>query len=100
MLTNERAAVISQLAQTRRPGIFNSPIWAEAGGLISYGHSNEDNFRRCAMYVDKIFKGAKAGDLPIEEVEKFELVINVKTAKALGLTIPPTVLMRADRIIE
>jgi putative ABC transport system substrate-binding protein len=74
--------------------------FAEAGGLLTYGPSIREAFRRCGIYVAKILNGTKPGDLPIERPEKFELVINLKTAKTLGLTIPPSVLVQADKIIE
>jgi putative ABC transport system substrate-binding protein len=92
---------IADLAVTHRlPMMFAAKEYAEAGGLVSYGTDYSDLFRRAAMFVDKILKGAKPADLPIEQPTKFELVINLKTAKALGLTIPQSVRGRADEIIQ
>ncbi len=92
---------IADLALTHRlPSVVGSKEWAEAGGLISYGADFPGLFRRAAVFVDKILKGAKPADLPMEQPSKFELVINLKTAKALGLTIPPSLLGRADEIIQ
>jgi len=92
---------IAQLAiQNRLPTIFASREWTEAGGLMSYGANLAEMMRQAATYVDKILKGAKPADLPVEQPTKFELVINLKTAKALGLTIPPSLLLRADQVID
>ena len=84
----------------RLPTIFNTRDYVQAGGLMSYGPNFSDQFRRTAEIVDKILRGAKPGDIPVEQPTKFELVINLKTAKALGLEIPPQLLARADEVIE
>ena len=100
VLTGQRAR-ISELANKHRlPSMCPHREYAEDGGLMAYGASLTDLYRRAATYVDKILKGAKPGDLPVEQPTKFELVINLKTAKALGLTIPPSLLARADQVIE
>jgi putative tryptophan/tyrosine transport system substrate-binding protein len=92
---------LAELAlRNRVPTMFEEWRFVEAGGLIAYGPSYPEISRSAARYVDKILKGAKPADLPVEQPSKFELVINLKTAKALGLTIPPSVLARADQVIE
>ncbi|MBI4594101.1 MAG: ABC transporter substrate-binding protein, partial [Candidatus Rokubacteria bacterium] len=86
--------------RTRLPAIFNKPLFAEVGGLMAYGARYADFFRHAAMYVDKILKGVTPGELPVEQPATFELIINLKTAKTLGVTIPPSLLLRADRVIQ
>jgi putative ABC transport system substrate-binding protein len=95
-----RKRVVDLAAKSRLPAMYASREFVDAGGLMAYGPSVADLFRRAATYVDKILKGAKPGNLPVEQPTKFELVINLKTAKALGLTIPPSVLGRADEVIQ
>jgi putative tryptophan/tyrosine transport system substrate-binding protein len=98
---NSNAARIAEFAlENRMPALYPFSIYPEAGGLMSYGPDLREGARRSAYFVDKILKGAKPTDLPVEQPTKFELVINLKTAKALGLTIPPSVLGRADQVIE
>ena len=96
----ERKRIAELAARNRLPASYPMSEFVDAGGLISYAPNVADNFRRAAGYVVKILKGAKPADLPVEQSSKLELVINVKTAKALGLTIPPSLLQRADRIVE
>jgi len=100
MLLTHRRRIVDLVAKIRLPAMYERKVWVEDGGLISYGISLPDNFRRAATYVAKILKGARPADLPVEHPTKFELVINLKTAKALGLTIPPSILARADQVIE
>jgi putative ABC transport system substrate-binding protein len=92
--------VVEFAMKNRLPGIYATPNWANAGGLMSYAPAYAEQYRRAAVYVDKILKGTKARDLPIERPRKFELVINLKTANQIGLTIPPNILARADRVIR
>jgi putative ABC transport system substrate-binding protein len=100
VLFNCRGQIAVMAIRDRLPAISTAREYAEAGSLLTYGPDLQDQFRRSAAFVDKIFKGAKPADLPVEQPTKFELVINLKTAKALGLTIPPTLLARADEVIE
>jgi putative ABC transport system substrate-binding protein len=95
-----RMTLVELASKARLPAIYGVRRFVDAGGLMSYSTSFRDLMRRSAGYVDKILKGAKPGDLPIEQPTKFELVVNLKTAQALGLTIPPSILARADEVIE
>ncbi len=100
VMFGNRARIAEFASKNRLPSMYPHREYAESGGLMAYGVDLRDNYRRAASYVDKILKGAKPGDLPVEQPTKFELVINLKTAKALGLTIPPLLLARADQVIE
>ena len=100
VLAAQRKRTVELAAKNRVPAIFPFPEYVEDGGLMSYGASVADSYRRAATYVDKILKGAKPADLPIEQPAKFEFIINLKAAKQIGLAIPPNVLARADRVIR
>jgi putative ABC transport system substrate-binding protein len=95
-----RNLIVALAAQYRLPAVYFTRYFVTAGGLISYGPDYVDQFRRAAGYVDRILKGEKPGDLPVQAPTKYELVINIRTAKELGLTVPPAVLSRADEVIE
>jgi len=100
IFNSERRRLVDLAAKHRLPTVYTSRDFVDVGGLMTYGPSLADSFRRAAAYVDKILKGAKPADLPVEQPTKFELVINLKAAKALGLTIPPSLIQRADQVIE
>ena len=95
-----RGRIVSFVQRNRLPSMYAVREYVDDGGLMCYGHSTADLYRRAATFVNKILQGAKAADLPVEQPTKFELIINLKTAKALGLTIPPSLLARADQVIE
>ena len=99
-LSAHRKKLVDSAEKSNLPVIYASAAFVEAGGLMSYGPSQVDNYRRAATYVDKILKGAKPADLPVEQPTKFEFIINLKAAKQIGLTIPPNVLARADKVIK
>jgi ABC-type uncharacterized transport system substrate-binding protein len=99
-LSAHRAEITSLAARYRLPAVYPYRQFTELGGLLSYGNDPPDNFRRAATYADRILKGEKPADLPVQAPTKYELVINLKTAKTLGLEVPATVLTRADELIE
>ena len=100
LFQQQRNQIVELAARHRLPSIGAYGEYVEAGGLMSYGYNLRDTWRRAATYVDKIFKGANPGDLPVEQPTRFELFINRKTAKTLGITIPQSILVRADKVIE
>ena len=95
-----RAPIILAAARNNVPGVYPLSYFVRDGGLLSYGPDPVDTFRRAASYVDRILRGEKPGDLPVQLPVKYEMVVNRKTAKALGLTVPPSILLRADDVIE
>jgi putative ABC transport system substrate-binding protein len=99
-LSTHRKPLLALAAKSRLPALYEHSGFVDDGGLMSYGPSLPDVYRRAVYFVDKILKGAKPADLPVEQPKKFELVINLKAAKQIGLTIPPNVLARADRVIR
>ena len=96
----QRNEIIDFAIQKRLPSMFQEKGWAVAGGLMSYGENLPSMYRRAAYFVDRIFKGAKPADLPVEQATKFDMVLNLRTAKAIGLTIPDSILVLADEVIE
>jgi ABC-type uncharacterized transport system substrate-binding protein len=100
MLFGEHARIVNGAAKSQLPGMYQTREFVDAGGLMSYGANLPDLIRRCATYVDRIVKGARPSNLPVEQPTKFEFLINLRTAKTLGLTIPPTLLASADEVIE
>jgi putative ABC transport system substrate-binding protein len=100
MFVGQRQRVADLAARSRLPALYSQREFVDDGGLVSYGPSLADMFRRAATHVDKILRGAKPGDIPVEQPTKFELVINARTAKALGLTISPSLVQRADEVIQ
>jgi putative tryptophan/tyrosine transport system substrate-binding protein len=99
-VARHRQLVITLAALHRLPAVYPLPFFAVDGGLMAYGPDFDDQFKRAASYVDRVLRGANPADLPVQAATKFQLIINLKTAKALGLTIPPSLLTRADEVIE
>jgi len=100
VINTQRQEIADRIIRLKVPAIFGSTLFSEAGGLMSYAPSDRDNFRRAAGYVDKILKGANPGDLPVEQATNFEMVVNMKTAKAMGIKFPQSILLQATRLIE
>jgi putative ABC transport system substrate-binding protein len=100
MASANRKQIADLAAKHRLPAIFERGDYVDSGGLMSYGPDRAESYRRAAVMVDKILKGRKPADLPVEQPTKFEFIINLKTAKQIGITIPPNVLVRADRVIK
>jgi putative ABC transport system substrate-binding protein len=100
VMTTHRSSIILGAARNHAPAVYNQSVFARDGGLLSYGTDRVDIFRRAATYVDRILRGEKPGDLPVQFPTKYEMVVNLKTAKALGLTVPQSILLRADEVIE
>jgi putative ABC transport system substrate-binding protein len=100
IVTSRRKQVVDLAAKYTLPAIYHEAEFIESGGLMSYGADRTEPYRRVAVMIDKILKGSKPADIPVEQPKKFELIINLKAAKQIGLTIPPNVLVRADRVIR
>jgi putative ABC transport system substrate-binding protein len=96
----DRKRIVGFASKSRLPSVYQGREFVDAGGLMSYGADLADSYRRVAYYIDKLLKGAKAAELPVEQPTKFEFIVNLKTAKQIGLTIPPNVLARADKVIK
>jgi len=100
MVASNHKLVVDLATKNRLPAIYNRAVFVETGGLMSYGAEQAERYRRVAVFVDKILKGAKPADLPVEQPKKFELVINLKAAKQIGLTIPQSIVYQADKVIK
>ncbi len=100
LISTQQRQVLDFAAKNRLPAMYPTSEWVEAGGLMSYAPSQTDQWRRAADFVDKILKGTKPADIPVEQPTKFEFLVNIKAAKQIGLTVPPNVLARADKVIK